>query len=296
MNPTEGALWVVNMASRNHVGERLRSNRLELDTETKDSVPPSGPPYEDKVINWIDFDENLRMYLFSIGLGFVGELDSRQVSEELRHEFEVHGEDLTSEVRVTRESWGYEWYLLAGRKYLIKRENEQLKVYLQDLDYYHPGGVQMVGDLLAVSIDKPNEYPPECDVDPKVENPPEYCPAKGMIAFFDASPPYTFNPKYLGDFGLVNQKYGVGAVGITRLPEDGHYFAVVFWDDHNLQFYRSNLPNFTEDGFEFTLHDTIYKDDPNPFMPDLTSLAEDGPSTTERCGTRLNSIGHHLLR
>lgn len=92
MNPTEGALWIVDMGSRSHSGERLRSNRLLLDTETKDSVPPSTPPYEDRVIRWIEFD---------------GDYEEGQ------------------------------------------------------LDYYHPGGIQMVGDLLAVALDNPNV--PECD-------------------------------------------------------------------------------------------------------------------------------------
>ena len=198
-NPTEGALWVVEMPTRNSDGERLRSNRLQSGEETNHTAPST----EDHVIYYIEFNKSY--------------------------------------------------------------ENGQL-------NYHHPGGIQMVGDLLAVTLDNPNDQPDECDVDYPAEL-PSGCLPKGKIAFFDASNPLF--PNYLGDFGLNNPYDGVGAVGITRLT-DGHYFAVVFWDDHHLTFFRSNTDDFLVDDFEFKEFDIIYKEADAPNEPDLTDLDDDG--------------------
>ena len=155
--PSEGALWVVEMGSRNQVGERLRSNRLEHDKETQKPVPPP----TDVVTRAIEFAGVFK---------------------------DPAGKDV-------------------------------------NLDYHHPGGMQMVGDILALALDMPNQ---------------KGLPA-GKIAFFECSEPV--NPQFLGDFDISNQEFGVGAVGITRLPDD-HFLVAVYWDDKRLEFYRSNKTDF----------------------------------------------------
>jgi PKD repeat protein len=99
-------------------------------------------------------------------------------------------------------------------------------------DYGHIGGIQMVGDILAVALED------------KVDNPalPE-----GKVIFYDCSNPT--NPVKLSYEITSNHKIGV--IGITKLP-DGHFLLVMSWgDSKDLDFYRSNKESFFEDGFSF---------------------------------------------
>ncbi len=166
LDPTEGAIWVVEMGSRDHDGERLRSNRLQKDIETQYTMPGS----EDKVIHYWEFRSN---------------------------------------------------YETPGGQFI-------------DLDYHHPGGIQLVGDVLAVSLENANKDGMDL----------------GKVAFFDVSTPTS--PRFLGDFGLSFKDHGVAAVGIIRLPDD-HFLAVVFTGggDDRMKFFRSNGTDFNDAGFYF---------------------------------------------
>jgi hypothetical protein len=102
-------------------------------------------------------------------------------------------------------------------------------------DWEHPGGIQMVGDILAVPLEKPgNIYLPQ-----------------GRIIFYDCSNPR--DPQKL-DYELDFPDHNVGVLGITRLP-DGHFFMIVTWGDNDtVQFYRSNETSFLTPGFKFERH------------------------------------------
>ncbi|MDF1555460.1 MAG: PKD domain-containing protein [Deferrisomatales bacterium] len=120
-------------------------------------------------------------------------------------------------------------------------------------DYNHIGGLQMVGDILAVPLEgKNNPILPE-----------------GKVVFFNASDP--LDPKLMDyeltfedpDLSLFDHKAGV--VAMTRLPS-GHFFLAVCWgDSEELQFYRSNKTSFfdvsgAEDTeFVFEFHSTLNK-------------------------------------
>ena len=80
-----------------------------------------------------------KAYLFSVGLDFVGELDTGQLSAQLRQQFLEHGEALASQAQVTVEQAGSEWTIVdAGKKYLIltKSENQTLTVYSKANDNF----------------------------------------------------------------------------------------------------------------------------------------------------------------
>lgn len=73
---------------------------------------------------------NPQRYLFSVGLNFASELDTGDVSEQLRSEFQGHGLELADHVQVKVEQSGSKWMIVdAGRHYLIRSENQTLNVY-----------------------------------------------------------------------------------------------------------------------------------------------------------------------
>jgi uncharacterized phage protein gp47/JayE len=76
------------------------------------------------------------LFLFSIGLGFadvLDERDGREVPDELREQFREHDEALTLQALVNVEQAGSNWTIVdIGKKYLIRRENQELNVYLSN--------------------------------------------------------------------------------------------------------------------------------------------------------------------
>ena len=110
------------------------------------------------------------------------------------------------------------------------------------LDYHHPGGIQMVGDILAVSLAYP-EIKTYCDE----AGEPEGCMYKGKIAFFNAAD--AENPRYISerDVLLTDDAWGVG---IEKHP-DLNFLMVVNISGKKLQFYQSNGPRFEAKGFKF---------------------------------------------
>src|SRR3990172_213198 len=111
-------------------------------------------------------------------------------------------------------------------------------------DYQHPGGIQMVGDILAVPLE-----------DPKDASDP-----MGKVIFYDASAPT--NPQRL-DYELTSDSHNFGVIGMTKLS-DGRFFLIATWGNNDtVEFYRSNKTSFFDAGFEFQLHTTLDSGDLN---------------------------------
>lgn len=107
-------------------------------------------------------------------------------------------------------------------------------------DYGHVGGIQMVGDILAVPLeDRADDTLPE-----------------GKVVFYNCSEPT--NPVKLAY--ELNTSHKIGVVGITKLP-DGYFLLVMSWgDSKDLDFYRSSKRSFFDAGFNFTLVSSISED------------------------------------
>jgi hypothetical protein len=109
-------------------------------------------------------------------------------------------------------------------------------------DYEHVGGIQMVGDILAVPLED------------KVDNPalPE-----GKVVFYNCSEPT--NPVKL-TYELNTPSHKIGVVGITKLP-DGYFLLVMSWgNSKDLDFYRSSKKSFFDADFNFTRVSSISED------------------------------------
>jgi len=118
--------------------------------------------------------------------------------------------------------------------------------------YGHPGGLQMVGDILVIALEKPGSLVAG-----------QTSPI-GKLVFFDCSEPN--NPSLLNY--QLDLDHGAAAPGIVKLPgPDGKFFMALTWgDDETVEFYRSNKASFfLEDGIEdpnfvFELDSVITKD------------------------------------
>ena len=101
----------------------------------------------------------------------------------------------------------------------------------------HAGGVQCVGDILAVALE-------DTDSD------------NGTFVLFDVSEPEKPILIY-----TKNLSHKAGTIGITKRPSDGHYIVVVggIFDGRLLTFFESNTPDLRADGLKFNLIDTWYK-------------------------------------
>lgn len=115
--------------------------------------------------------------------------------------------------------------------------------FIEFTDYQHPGGIQMVGDILAVPLEAPKEGLGLPDA---------------VIRFFDCRDPE--NPVKL-NYELEFDT-NIGVIGITKMP-DGHFLLLATGGDGlSVEFYRSNESSFftsptgAEDAtFEFVFHD-----------------------------------------
>lgn len=153
-----GNLLVVRMASRNATGERLRSNRIQRDTETADTHPEP----EDTVVTVISFNG--------------------------------------------QNGWP---------------------------NYGHAGGMQVVGDVLAVALEKPYDDPPWVN----------------LVQFVDISDPE--NPAPLSSLTVpTSSGFTVGVVAVAPQP-NGRYLLLATGEKNELiKIYESN-PN---DGNKTDLH------------------------------------------
>jgi hypothetical protein len=169
-----GSLLVVKMASRADDGERLRSNRLDRDTETEDSAPDPA----DAVVTVISFD----------GQGWPS----------------------------------------AG----------------------HPGGMQMVGDVLVVPL----------------ENPYEGDPNDNRVLFIDVSSPE--EPALISTLVVpINDDFSTGTLGVTPLPDGRFLMLVTGKDNTEVRFYESSASplGLHDPALAWDLVDTWFpEDDPVP--------------------------------
>ena len=123
--------------------------------------------------------------------------------------------------------------------------------------YGHPGGLQMIGDILIIALEGPKYG----------HNLPD-----SKIVFFDCSEPN--NPTLL-NYQLDFWSHEAAAPGIVKLPDETFFMALTWGDDETIEFYRSNKTSFfLEDGtedpnFTFSLHSVITKDK-------LQELVDDG--------------------
>ena len=73
----------------------------------------------------------------------------------------------------------------------------------------------------------------------------------GKVIFYDCSNPR--DPQKLG-YELIFPNHNVGVLGITKLPDE-HFLMIVTWGNNDtVQFYRSNETSFSTPGFQFEPH------------------------------------------
>ncbi len=115
--------------------------------------------------------------------------------------------------------------------------------------YGHPGGLQMIGDILVIALEQPEN---------QVIGQEPIC----KLVFFDCSEPC--NPVLL-DYQL-DFNHGAAAPAIVKLPDGRFYMALTWGDDETVEFYKSTETSFfLEDGtedpnFSFVLDSVITKD------------------------------------
>jgi len=122
--------------------------------------------------------------------------------------------------------------------------------------YSHPGGMQLVGHVLAVAIEHP--------VDPDLGD-YEVAPDPTLIMFLDVTNPE--DPRFLSQFVLRHpdgepfQKAGV--VAITPLPDGLYLMAVTGGDGSAVHFFRSSISDLTSPNlsWHFVDHSTPEVDD-----------------------------------
>ena len=158
-----------------------------------------------------------------------------------------------------------------------------------DRVYQHPGGMQLIGNVLAVALETPRPRPVICAIDP---NHPScsYDPADDptLIMFFDVSNPET--PRFLSQFaprlpnGVAFQEAGVLAV--TPLPvapgeSAGRYLmGITGGQGTNEHFFRSTIGNLASPDLSWEFVDTISPDVPDDAHQTLHFLRQgniDGP-------------------
>ncbi|MFW9804936.1 MAG: hypothetical protein ACFFFC_19945, partial [Candidatus Thorarchaeota archaeon] len=89
----------------------------------------------EEFLNYLVFDSK---FLFSAGLDFQGDLETIELSEGFRHEFEIHDITLSDEVSIEPQSGRDEWWItdnLSNQTYMVSREGEALHIYAE-LSYF----------------------------------------------------------------------------------------------------------------------------------------------------------------
>lgn len=82
--------------------------------------------------SWQHFMGLRKRYLFSVGLGFVSELDDGLLSTAMRAQFEAYDYFCAPKARVEVEQAGSRWTIVDGDNvYVVRRVNQTLNVYLK---------------------------------------------------------------------------------------------------------------------------------------------------------------------
>lgn len=102
-------------------------------------------------------------------------------------------------------------------------------------DYNHAGGLQRIGNILAVPLEDPTN---------STTNP------KGKVVFYDVTNPRS--PTRLAAEITADHNYGV--VGIMKIPNDGRYLVALSWQrDQKIEFWRSNVTNLRDPSLSFEI-------------------------------------------
>ena len=124
--------------------------------------------------------------------------------------------------------------------------------------YQHPGGMQMVGNMLAVALETPRQFGREADLDLCVNFDDqaaceryfsyERAPERTAIHFYDVSDPEApvFKSQFIPKNSAGETLSVAGVVGITPLP-NGRYLMVITGgsSNHSWFFYRSNVDDLS---------------------------------------------------
>src|SRR5262245_43661877 len=136
--------------------------------------------------------------------------------------------------------------------------------------YQHPGGMQLIGGVLAVAIERPRLLGPGCSF------PTEECinydraPDRTLIMFLDVHNPE--DPVFLSQFAPKDAAHeplaSAGVVAVAPLPDDpttpepdGRYLMMVTGGAATaVYFYRSNTADLKSPTLDWTLVDTWFAD------------------------------------
>lgn len=120
--------------------------------------------------------------------------------------------------------------------------------------YQHPGGMQLVGKMLAMALETPRQFASEEDEERCRNGDQEACdryeraPDRTAIQFYDVSDPEApvFRSQFVPRNSAGETLGGAGVLGITPLP-NGRYLMVISFGSSNNSwfFYRSNVDDLS---------------------------------------------------
>jgi uncharacterized phage protein gp47/JayE len=140
---------LVTLASNNDATQVGASERTVLETAVEEAVQEDSK--HKKVLKTKIREKVAKLLkepgasLFSLGSEYVAELTAGQVSPNLNKAFQAHGKPLSSQARIMAAMVQDRWTVIdAGRRYVIRSENEALTVY-QVIDFHLPpsGGITL---------------------------------------------------------------------------------------------------------------------------------------------------------
>lgn len=142
----------------------------------------------------------------------------------------------------------------AKRPGLVFRDGEN---NFPDRGYQHPGGMQLIGNILAVALESPRPYPTTlCDLDPGNER-CDFDPADDptLVMFFDVSNPEA--PIFKSQFAPVHDDGSplskTGVVAVTPLPGGLYLMAVTGGKTEFVFFYRSTIGDLSSPDLSWEL-------------------------------------------
>ncbi len=87
---------------------------------------------------------DLAQKLFSINKDFTERLDAGGlISDDLRSEFHMHGETLSTETRITVVETGSQWVIVDDNEFFYIKNETELNVYVEHVDFHMPGYEQI---------------------------------------------------------------------------------------------------------------------------------------------------------
>ena len=121
--------------------------------------------------------------------------------------------------------------------------------------YQHPGGMQMVGKMLALALESPRQFASEEDEDRCQNGDQEACdryeraPDRTAIQFYDVSDPEApvFRSQFIPKNSNGETLNGVGVVGITPLKNGRYLMVITGGSNHSWFFYRSTISDLSSE-------------------------------------------------